>query len=122
PGPDVGREVVYGPGIARLSDETYASPPALAEQVLGHGTDGEEHGQRSALALGRAIADHEDLCALLDRATGGAAQGIERRAQRLRAARRLPRGVQRHRLRADERPERRHLVVEQDGVLVPHQG
>ena len=118
---DEGGEVMHVPRVARFGDEADSRPPALAEQVLVHRADRERHRQRRALAVGRAIADHENLRALLDGPAGRAAQGVERGAQRLGAARRLPRRVQRHRLRADQAPQRRHLILEQHRVLVPYQ-
>src|SRR5881628_1133305 len=122
---DQGREVVDVPRVSRFGDEAEAGSQAVLEQVLVHRPDGQEHGEWGALATGGPVAENHDPCPLPHRVASGPAQPVERSAQCIgpppNAGGGAPGRVERSNLRARPRAQRRDLLREKDGVLVPHE-
>ena len=114
---DQRREVMHVPRVSGLRGEAEPRAQTLAEQVLVHRTDRQEHRDRRVLAIRVAIAHDHDARAEPHGALRRGAQRIERRAERVRPDPRPPQRRQRHPLIAREVAQGRDLVFQKNWML-----
>ena len=103
--------VVHVPGITRLRHEAGPRAQALAEQVLMHGADGEQHRDRRVVPVGCTVAHDDDARPLADRAGRRARELVERGAKCVGFSGRLPGRGKGGRGHASHVLQRSHLLL-----------